>query len=110
MLNTLHDSANLINAKPWVVKILETPQRVFEAAIPIRMDNGEVEVFTGWRVHHNTSRGPAKGGIRFHSEVDALETTALAAGMTYKTAISHLPFGGGKGGIRVDPRNLTIFK
>lgn len=110
MLNTLHDSANLINAKPWVVKILETPQRVFEAAIPIRMDNGEVEVFTGWRVHHNTSRGPAKGGIRFHSEVDALETTALAAGMTYKTAISHLPFGGGKGGIRVDPRNLTIFE
>ena len=108
MLNILHDAASLINAKPWVVKILEMPQRVFEAAIPVRMDDGEIEVFTGWRVHHNTSRGPAKGGIRFHMEVDALETTALAAGMTYKTAISHLPFGGGKGGIRVDPTRLSL--
>ena len=62
MLNILHDAASLINAKPWVVKILEMPQRVFEAAIPVRMDDGEIEVFTGWRVHHNTSRGPAKDG------------------------------------------------
>lgn len=108
MLHSLHDAANLINAEPWVVKVLEQPQRVLEASIPVRMDNGEVEVFTGWRVHHNTSRGPAKGGIRFHMDVDALETTALAAGMTYKTAISHLPFGGGKGGIRVDVNKLSI--
>lgn len=108
MLHSLDDAAKLINAEPWVVKVLEQPQRVLEAAIPVRMDNGEVEVFTGWRVHHNTSRGPAKGGIRFHMEVDGLETTALAAGMTYKTAISHLPFGGGKGGIRVDPSKLSI--
>jgi glutamate dehydrogenase (NAD(P)+) len=108
MLHTLHDAAGLINASPWVVKVLEVPQRVFEAAIPVRMDNGEIEVFTGWRVHHNTSRGPAKGGIRFHMEVDALETTALAAGMTYKTAITHLPYGGGKGGIRVDPSYLSV--
>jgi len=72
------------------------------------MDDGRVEVFTGWRVHHDTTRGPAKGGIRFHPDVDAAEVTALAAGMTLKTAVAGLPFGGAKGGVRCDPTKLSL--
>src|SRR4051812_33748125 len=87
--------------------MLRTPKRVLEVAVPVRMDDGRVEVFTGWRVHHDTTRGPAKGGIRFHPDVDALEVTALAAGMTFKTAVHDLPFGGGKGGVRCDPTVLS---
>lgn len=108
ILDSLHDAAQLINAKDEVVRILERPQRVLEAAVPLRRDDGTIEVYTGWRVHHNTARGPAKGGIRFHQDVDALETTALAAGMTFKTAISNLPFGGGKGGVNCDPTDFSI--
>lgn len=108
ILDSLHDAAQLIGVRDDVVKILERPQRVLEAAIPLRRDDGSVEVYTGWRVHHNTARGPAKGGIRFHPEVDALETAALAAGMTYKTAISQLPFGGGKGGVNCDPKQFSL--
>ncbi len=74
----------------------------------MRMDDGRVEVFPGWRVHHDTTRGPAKGGIRFHPDVDAAEVTALAAGMTFKTAVLGLPFGGGKGGVRCDPTRLSL--
>lgn len=108
ILTSLYDAAELAKAPDSVVRILEKPQRILEAAVPLRKDDGTVEVFTGWRVHHNTARGPAKGGIRFHPDVDALETTALAAGMTFKTAISHLPFGGGKGGVNCDPTVLSI--
>ncbi len=72
------------------------------------MDNGDVEVFTGWRVHHDTTRGPGKGGIRFHPHVDEREVTALAAAMTFKTAVLDLPFGGAKGGVRCDPTRMSI--
>jgi glutamate dehydrogenase (NAD(P)+) len=81
---------------------------VLEVSVPVRMDDGRVEVFTGWRVHHDTTRGPAKGGIRFHPDVDANEVTALAANMTLKTAVLDLPFGGAKGGVRCDPRQLSL--
>ena len=72
------------------------------------MDDGRVEVFTGWRVHHDTTRGPGKGGIRFHPDVDVDEVTALAAMMTFKTAVADLPFGGAKGGVRCDPTQLSL--
>ncbi len=72
------------------------------------MDNGEVEVFTGWRIHHDTTRGPGKGGIRFHPDVNEREVTALAAAMTFKTAVLNLPFGGAKGGVRCDPNRLSL--
>lgn len=108
ILDSLYDAAELAQTPDSVVRILERPQRVLEAAVPLQMDDGSMQVFTGWRVHHNTARGPAKGGIRFHPDVDALETTALAAGMTFKTAISHLPFGGGKGGVNCDPTVLSL--
>src|SRR5436309_12679665 len=88
--------------------MLRTPKRVLEVAVPVRMDDGRVEVFTGWRVHHDTTRGPAKGGIRFHPDLTASEVCALAADMTFKTAVAKIPFGGGKGGVRCDPRQLSL--
>ena len=108
VLERLDDAAKLTGLDPDIHRLLRTPRRVLEVAIPVRMDDGRVEVFTGWRVHHDTTRGPAKGGIRFHPEVDAREVAALAAGMTFKTAIVGLPFGGGKGGVRCDPTRLSL--
>jgi glutamate dehydrogenase (NAD(P)+) len=72
------------------------------------MDDGEVEVFVGWRVHHDTTRGPGKGGLRFHPQLDVDEVKALAASMTYKTAIVDIPFGGAKGGVRCDPTRFSL--
>ena len=88
--------------------MLRSPERILEVSIPVRMDDGRVEVFTGWRVHHDTTRGPGKGGIRFHPDVDVDEVKALAAEMTFKTAIADLPFGGAKGGVRCDPTALSL--
>jgi glutamate dehydrogenase (NAD(P)+) len=107
VLERLDEAANLCKLDTDVQRVLATPARVLEVAVPIRLDDGSVEVFTGWRVHHNTVRGPGKGGIRFHPEVDADEVKALAAMMTFKTAILDLPFGGAKGGVRCDPTVLS---
>lgn len=108
MLERLDDAAELIGLDPGVHHLLRHCERVLEVAVPVRMDDGAVEVFTGWRVHHDTTRGPGKGGIRFHPDVDADEVRALAAGMTYKTAVLDLPFGGAKGGVRCDPTTLSL--
>jgi len=108
VLERLDDAAKVTGIDPDIHRMLRTPKRVLEVAIPVRMDDGRVEVFTGWRVHHDTTRGPAKGGIRFHPDVDAAEVTALAAGMTLKTAVAGLPFGGAKGGVRCDPTKLSL--
>jgi glutamate dehydrogenase (NAD(P)+) len=108
VLERLDDAAKLTGINPDIHRMLRTPKRVLEVAVPVRMDDGRVEVFTGWRVHHDTTRGPAKGGIRFHPDVDAAEVTALAAGMTLKTAVAGLPFGGAKGGVRCDPTKLSL--
>jgi len=107
MQQRFDDAAGLVDLPAWIHRILRTPRRVLEVAVPVRMDSGDVEVFQGWRVCHDDSRGPAKGGLRYHQDVDAHEVTALAAGMTFKTAVVNVPFGGGKGGIRVDPRRLS---
>ena len=107
MRQRFDDAAELIDLDPSVHEILRRPKRVLEVAVPVRMDTGKVDVFQGWRVCHDDSRGPAKGGIRYHQDVDAHEVTALAAGMTFKTAVVNIPFGGGKGGVRVDPRLLS---
>jgi glutamate dehydrogenase (NAD(P)+) len=104
----LDDAAELIGLDPGVHRILQQCERVLEVSVPVRMDDGSVQVFTGWRIHHDTTRGPGKGGIRFHPDVDADEVRALAAGMTYKTAVLDLPFGGAKGGVRCDPTRLSI--
>ncbi len=108
LLDYLSDAAALIGLDPDVHARLRVPRRILEVAVPIQRDDGRVEVFTGWRVHHNTSRGPGKGGIRFHPALDRREVSALAAAMTFKTALMDLPFGGAKGGVRCDPMSLSL--
>ncbi len=108
VLERLDDAARLTGLDPDIHRMLRTPRRVLEVAVPVRMDDGRVEVFTGWRVHHNTTRGPGKGGIRFHPDLDVREVTALAADMTFKTAVASLPFGGAKGGVRCDPTGMSL--
>jgi glutamate dehydrogenase (NAD(P)+) len=107
VLERIDDAAKLIGLEDEIHRMLRVPQRVLEVAVPVRMDDGRVEVFVGWRVHHDTSRGPGKGGIRFHHAVTAREVMALAADMTLKTAVVDIPFGGAKGGVAVDPRRLS---
>ncbi len=89
-------------------KDLLFPFREVTVEIPVRMDNGDIEVFVGYRVQHNGSRGPMKGGIRFHPEVDLYEVRGLAALMSLKTALMDIPFGGAKGGVTVDPSKLSM--
>jgi glutamate dehydrogenase (NAD(P)+) len=86
---------------------LKSPQRALSVSIPVRMDDGQIKVFRGYRVQHDLSRGPTKGGIRYHPDVTLGEVSALAMGMTWKTALAGLPFGGAKGGVAVNPTHLS---
>ena len=86
---------------------LSTPRRILEVAVPLRRDNGDVEMYKGFRVQYSTTRGPSKGGVRFHPSIDMDETVALAMLMTWKCALTNLPYGGAKGGIAVDPKDLS---
>src|SRR3989449_4992271 len=88
-------------------QVLRTPKRILEVSIPTKMDNGQVKVFTGFRVQHNVARGPAKGGIRYHPNVTLDEVKALAAWMTWKTATVNIPYGGAKGGVICDPKRMS---
>jgi glutamate dehydrogenase (NAD(P)+) len=106
-LERIDDGAKLIGLDEGIHKMLSVPTRVLEVAVPVKLDNGRVEVFLGWRVHHDVSRGPGKGGIRFHQTVTVNEIKALAAEMTLKCAVVDIPFGGAKGGVRVDPALLS---
>jgi glutamate dehydrogenase (NAD(P)+) len=108
VLDHLDEAAELAKLDADVHRMLRSPRRVLEVSVPVRLDDGSVEVFTGWRVHHDTTRGPGKGGIRFHPDLDVDEVKALAAMMTFKTALVELPFGGAKGGVRCDPRALSL--
>jgi glutamate dehydrogenase (NAD(P)+) len=108
VLDHLDEAAELAKLDPDVHRMLRTPRRLLEVAVPVRMDDRTVEVFIGWRVHHDTTRGPGKGGIRFHPDLDVDEVKALAAMMTFKTALVDLPFGGAKGGVRCDPSKLSL--
>src|SRR3954452_4619562 len=108
ILERLDDAAALSGVEPAIHGILRVPERVLEVAIPVRMDDGRVQVFTGWRVHHDTTRGPGKGGLRFHPQLDVDAVKALAASMTLKTAIADIPFGGAKGGVRCDPSEFSL--
>ncbi|MDD5071163.1 MAG: Glu/Leu/Phe/Val dehydrogenase [Patescibacteria group bacterium] len=88
-------------------EILKHPNRVTEVSIPVKMDNGDLKIFTGYRVQHSNARGPYKGGIRFHPQVDLNEVKSLAFWMTIKCAAADIPYGGAKGGITVDSKNLS---
>ncbi len=107
MLQEFDGAARILNLEPGIWKILTHPKRQIVVSCPVQMDNGEIEVFTGYRVQYNITLGPAKGGIRYHPGVTLDEVTALAAWMTWKCAVSHIPFGGGKGGIICDPTRMS---
>ncbi|MGH9021133.1 MAG: Glu/Leu/Phe/Val family dehydrogenase [Acidimicrobiales bacterium] len=103
----IESAGKLLGLDEGLIKRITAPERVLETAIPVRMDSGEVEMFTGWRVQHSTARGPGKGGIRFHPSVNEDEMAALAADMSIKCAVVNIPYGGAKGGVRVDPSLLS---
>jgi glutamate dehydrogenase (NAD(P)+) len=101
-------AAERLNLSPGLRRVLREPKRELTVHFPVKMDDGSVEVFTGYRVQHNLSRGPAKGGIRYHQNVTLDEVKALAMWMTWKCAVVGIPFGGGKGGVIVDPKKLSM--
>ena len=107
MLARYDRAAQLLDLEPGIDRILRHPEKEITIAVPIEKDNGDIEVFTGYRVIHNTARGPGKGGIRFDLSVDPDEVRALAAWMTWKCAVADLPFGGAKGGVVCDPVALS---
>jgi glutamate dehydrogenase len=101
------EAVETLNLEPAVYELLKQPLRFFEVAVPFVRDDGTLQVFTGYRVHHNDALGPTKGGLRFHPDVNADEVKALAMWMTVKCALLGLPYGGGKGGIACDPEQLS---
>lgn len=100
-------AAQVMDLSDRIQQLLLEPYRELTVNIPLEMDNGEIRTFTGYRIQHNNSRGPMKGGLRYHPAVDVNETKSLASLMTWKTAIVEIPFGGAKGGITVDPAQLS---
>ena len=106
-LKQLDDAAKILKLDPGTRDILATPKKVLTVSLPVRMDNGKIKVFTGFRSQHNDFRGPYKGGIRYHPDVTIEEVKALSMWMTWKCAIVDIPFGGGKGGIICDPKKLS---
>ena len=103
----LETAADALRLEPELRAVLAAPERTLSVNIPVVMDDGQVEVFTGYRVQHSSARGPFKGGIRFHPDVTLEETTLLSMLMTWKCAVVDLPFGGAKGGVRCNPRQLS---
>lgn len=106
-LARLDKAASFAKIDPEAVEKMRHPKACLEVSIPVRMDNGKLKIFTGYRVHHNDLRGPTKGGIRFHPNVSLDEVKSLAFWMTIKCAVAGIPFGGGKGGVIVDPKELS---
>lgn len=103
----LEEAAPHISAEPEYLEILKQPREVLEVTIPLRLDDGSVKVLKGWRSHHNNALGPYKGGVRFHPHVNRDEVAALSSWMTIKCATADLPYGGGKGGVSVNAKELT---
>jgi len=107
MLREFEGAARILNLEPGLWQMLTHAKRQIIVSCPVQMDNGEIQVFTGFRVQYNVTLGPAKGGIRYHPGVTLDEVTALAAWMTWKCAVAQLPFGGGKGGVICDPTKMS---
>ncbi|HEY3414110.1 MAG TPA: Glu/Leu/Phe/Val dehydrogenase [Armatimonadota bacterium] len=104
----LAKAAEVIHLEPWLRRVLGAMQMEFITEFPVRMDDNDIRIFRGYRVHHNGGRGPFKGGIRYHPSVSLYEVRALAMLMTWKCAIIDVPFGGGKGGVECDPHILSV--
>ena len=107
-LQQFESAAKVLNLTPNQVAVIKEPRRIIEIKLPVRMDDGRIEMFKGYRVQHNIARGPAKGGVRFHPDVNLDEVKALAFWMTYKCAVVNVPFGGGKGGVICEPSKLSV--
>jgi glutamate dehydrogenase (NAD(P)+) len=107
VVSLLEEAAQLLHLDDGTTRMIIAPERILQVAIPVRCDDGEVQMYTGWRIQHDTSRGPGKGGLRFHPTVDVYEIAALSADMSVKCAVVNIPFGGAKGGVKVDPLNLS---
>jgi glutamate dehydrogenase (NAD(P)+) len=107
VVSLLEEAAQLLHLDDGTTKMIVAPERILEVAIPVRHDDGRVEMYKGWRIQHDSSRGPGKGGIRFHQSVDVNEIAALSADMSIKCAVVNIPFGGAKGGVKVDPLTLS---
>lgn len=108
MMSRFDVAAKLLNLSDEMYNVLKSPAKVVIVSLPVTMDNGKIEVFEGYRVVHNINLGPSKGGIRYSMDVNLDEVKALAAWMTWKCAVSNIPFGGGKGGIKCDPRKMSV--
>ncbi len=108
MMQRFDHAARVLNLDPGLYKVLRNPEKQIIVSVPVLRDSGEVEVYTGYRVLYNTSRGPAKGGIRFDLNVTLEEVKALAAWMTWKCAVVNIPFGGSKGGVVCDPGTMSM--
>jgi glutamate dehydrogenase/leucine dehydrogenase len=106
-MQQLKNAAEVANINKDTIELLKSPQRIHEIAIPVKMDNGELRTFRGYRVQHNNARGPYKGGVRFHPAVDIDEVKALSFWMAIKCAVVDIPYGGAKGGIEVNPKDLS---
>ncbi|MGI9042981.1 MAG: Glu/Leu/Phe/Val family dehydrogenase [Gemmatimonadaceae bacterium] len=107
MMQRFDRAAELLNLEPGLYSVLRHPEKQIIVSVPVTRDSGELEVYTGYRVLYNTSRGPAKGGIRFDMQVTLEEVKALAAWMTWKCAVVNIPFGGAKGGVVCDPHTMS---
>jgi glutamate dehydrogenase (NAD(P)+) len=101
-------AAEILSLEPGLRKILRVPQRELTVNFPVKMDDGRIEVYTGYRIQHNITRGPAKGGIRYHPSLDIDDVRALAMWMTWKCATVNIPYGGAKGAVVVDPKQLSL--
>ena len=106
-LTQLDEVSSMIGLDNGIHQFLAHPKRVLTISIPVKMDDGSIKVFTGFRSQHNDALGPFKGGIRYHPQVTIDEVKALSMWMTWKCAIANIPFGGGKGGIICDPKNMS---
>ncbi|HEX2013599.1 MAG TPA: Glu/Leu/Phe/Val dehydrogenase dimerization domain-containing protein, partial [Nitrososphaera sp.] len=106
-LKQLDEAAKLIKLDRGLHQVLASPKRVLTVSLPVKMDNGEIHVFTGYRSQHNDARGPYKGGIRYHPQVSIDEVKALSMWMTWKCAVADIPYGGGKGGIICNPKEMS---
>jgi glutamate dehydrogenase (NAD(P)+) len=106
-LGQFHESAERLGLDEGMREVLANPKRELSVTFPVKMDNGSLKVFHGYRVHHNETRGPVKGGLRYSPAVDIDEVRALAMWMTWKCAVAKLPYGGAKGGVAVDPKALS---
>jgi len=108
MKKMVDKAGKTLGLDPGMVEVMKSPKRELTVNFPVKMDNGSVKVFTGYRVQHNEARGPFKGGIRYHQQVDLDEVKALSSWMTWKTAVVDIPYGGAKGGIVANPKQMSV--